>query len=120
MSIFQSKLVKDKLDEAFTGREPLGDSSFYEKYFAASGVPQFVVVKVRRILEEEFDVDLSRLSAADDFAKNLSFVADYSSLDAVEVVLRLEEDFGIEISDAEAEQTTTVEGIIKMVSKKFD
>ncbi len=119
MSIFQSRAVKKKLEAAFAGREPLDDQTFYAKYFRSRGVPVDVVTKVRRILEEEFDVDLSRLSAEDDFARNLSFIADYGSLDAVEVVMRLEEEFNIGISDAEAEHTTTVEGIVNMVWHKL-
>ncbi len=74
---------------------------------------------MRRILEEEFGVDLSRVSADDDFAQNLSFIADYGSLDAVEVVMRLEEEFRIEISDAEVEHSTSVEGIVNMVWNKL-
>ena len=119
MSIFQSRAVKKKLEAAFAGREPLDDQTFYEVYFRSRGVPADVVVKVRRILEEEFDVDLSRVSAEDDFASNLSFIADYGSLDAVEVVMRLEEEFGIEISDAEAERSTSVEGIVNLVWNKL-
>ena len=115
MSIFQSRAVKKKVEAAFAGREPLDDQTFYETYFKSRGVPAEVVIKVRHILEEEFGVDLSRLSAEDDFARNLSFIADYGSLDAVEVVVRLEEEFGIKISDAEAEDTTTVEGIVNMI-----
>jgi acyl carrier protein len=119
MSIFQSRAVTKKLDAEFSGREPLNEQSFYEIYFQSRGVPADVVKTVRRILEEEFDLDLSRLSAEDDFARNLSFIVDYGSLDAVEVVIRLEDEFGIKITDAEAQQTTTVEGIVNMVSEKL-
>jgi acyl carrier protein len=119
MSIFQSRAVKRKVEAAFAGREPLDDQTFYETYFKSRGVPSDVVIKVRCILEEEFDVDLSRLSAKDDFARNLSFIVEYGSLDAVEFVIRLEEEFGIKISDVEAEHTTTVEGIVNMVWNKL-
>jgi acyl carrier protein len=119
MSIFQSRAVTKKLDAAFAGREPLDEQTFYETYFQSRGVPADVVATVRRILEEEFGLDLSRLSAEDDFARNLSFVVDYGSLDAVEFVIRLEEGFGINITDAEAERTTTVAGIVTMVWEKL-
>jgi len=119
MSIFQSRAVTKKLEAAFAGREPLDEQTFYETYFRSRGVSVDVVTTVRRILEEEFDLDLSRLSAEDDFARNLSFVVDYGSLDHVEVVIRLEEEFGIKITDAEAEHTTTVAGIVTMVWDKL-
>jgi len=118
MSIFQSRTVKRKLEAAFAGREPLDDQSFYEMYFRSRGVSAEVVAGVRRILEEEFDVDLSRLSAEDDFARNLGFIVDYGSLDAVEVVIRLEDEFHIKITDAELQYTTTVEDIVTMVWNK--
>src|SRR5687767_13508691 len=91
MSIFQSRTVKKKVEAAFAGRESLDDQAFYERYFSSRGVSADVVAKVRRVLEEEFDVDLSRLSDKDDFDRNLSFIVEYGSLDAVEVVIRLEE-----------------------------
>jgi acyl carrier protein len=119
VSIFQSRIVKRKLDDAFAGREPLSEETFCETYFRTRGVPPNVVATVRRILEEEFDLDLSRLSAEDDFAQNLSFIVEYGSLDAVEVVIRLEEEFGIKITDAEAEHTSTVGGIVNMVWDKL-
>jgi acyl carrier protein len=119
MSVFQLRAVTKKLDAAFAGREPLDEHTFYETYFQSRGVPSDVVATIRRILEEEFDLDLSRLSAEDDFARNLSFVVDYGSLDAVEVVIRLEEEFGIKITDAEAQHTTTVEGIVNLVCDKL-
>ncbi len=118
MSIFQSRAVKKRLETAFADREPLDEQSFYETYFKSQDIPADVVAKVRRVLEEEFDVDLSRLSAEDDFARNLSFIAEYGSLDAVEVVIRLEEEFSIQITDEEAQYTTTVAGIVNMVWDK--
>jgi acyl carrier protein len=119
MSIFQSRVVKKKLEAAFAGREPLDEQTFYERYFRSRDIPADVVIKVRHILEEEFDVDLSRVSAEDDFATNLTFIAEYGSLDAVEVVMRLEEEFGIEISDVEVEQATSIEGIVDLVWNKL-
>ena len=119
MSIFQSRRVNKKLDAVFAGRPPLDDEHFYDKYFRSHGMPPEIVGKVRRILEEEFDVDLSRLAATDDVARNLSFIVDYGSLDAVEVVIRLEDEFGIAITDTEAAQTTTVYGIVNLVWDKL-
>jgi acyl carrier protein len=118
MSIFKPREVKKKLEAAFAGREPLDEQTFYERYFKERGVPADVAAKVRRILQEEFGVDLSRASAEDDFAGNLSFIAEYGSLDAVEVLIRLEEEFGIEISDSEAEQSTSIESLVKLVWNK--
>jgi acyl carrier protein len=34
---------------------------------------------------------------------------------AIEIVLRLEKEFSIKISDAEAQQSTTIDGIVNLV-----
>jgi acyl carrier protein len=113
--IWQTRAKKKKIENAFAGRLPLEERTFYETYFASRGVPFFVVKAVRQILEEELDADLSRLSAEDDFARNLSFFWDYESAAAVEIVVRLENEFNIKITDAEAERTTTIDGLINLI-----
>ena len=113
--IWQSRAKKKKIEDVFAGRLPLEERTFYETYFASRGVPFFIVKAVRQILEEELDADLSRLSAEDDFARNLSFFWNYESAAAVEIVVRLENEFNIKITDAEAERTTTIEGLINLV-----
>lgn len=119
MSIYQSRARKKKFEEAFAGREPLDERTFYEKYFHSRGVPADVVIKVRRILEDVLDADLSRLKADDDLTKNLSFFFQYDSLADVELVERLEEEFDIKIADAEAEKTHTVEDVVNLVWLKL-
>jgi acyl carrier protein len=119
MWIYESKAKKKKFKAAFAGREPLDEQTFYERYFQARGVPADVVIKVRRILEDVLDADLSRLKAEDDLTKNLSFFFQYDSMADVELVERLEEEFGIGIADAEAEKTRTVEDIVNLVWLKL-
>ena len=115
IAIWTAKAKKKKIEEAFAGRPPLDERTFYETYFESRGVPFFVVSKVRQILESELGADLSRLSAADDFSRNLSFFWDYESAAAVEIVVRLENEFEIKITDAEAQQTTTIDDIVNLV-----
>jgi acyl carrier protein len=112
--IWQSRAKKKRIENAFQGRQPLDERMFYERYFESRGVPFFVVHKVRLILEEELAADLSRLSAKDDFAQNLSFFWDYESSASVEIVVRLEDEFKIKITDAEAERTTTSDDIVNL------
>ena len=42
------------------------------------------------------------------------------SLDVVEIVMALEDEFGIEISDEEAEKVFTVEDAVEFISKALD
>lgn len=119
LGIWQTRAKIKKIEKAFANHQTLDERAFYERYFEARGVPFFVVIKVREILEDELDADLSRLSAEDDFSRNLSFFWDYDSMADVEIVTRLEEEFRIKITDTEAERTHTVEEIVDLVWNKL-
>ena len=110
---------KEQVEEVFGGRQELSDRDFYERYFEAKGVPFYIVKKIREILEEVFDADLSRLAAEDDFSKNLGYFWEFDSAADLEIILLIEEEFGIEISDEEAPNLfRTVEGIVDFVWRK--
>ena len=70
--------------------------------------------KVKSIIVEQLGVK------PDQVVPNASFVNDLGadSLDTVELVMALEEEFGIEIPDEEAEKILTVEDATKYIEKK--
>ncbi len=73
------------------------------------------------IFDEVKDVVVEQLNANPDEVKEGSkFVEDLGadSLDVVELVMALEEKFGIEIPDDEAEKITTVGDVIKYIESK--
>ena len=110
---------KRNLRKVFGNREPLDEQEFYERYFRPRGAPADVVVKIRRILEDEIGEDMSRLSDKDDFTGNLAFLfPEYDGLDSVEIMW-IEEEFGIKISDDEAAEMKTVEDIVMMTWNKL-
>ena len=119
ISMFREKrIVNRKLEEVFSGRERRDPESFYENYFRNQGIPRDLVIRVREVLEDELGYDLSRLSAEDDLTGNLSVFYEHDSLVDVELVMRLEEEFGISIEDKEAEKAKTIRNIIELVSRK--
>ena len=67
--------------------------------------------KVKHIIVEQLGVDEDEVKATASFVDDLG--AD--SLDVVELVMALEEEFGLEISDEDAEKLTTVEQAIAYI-----
>ena len=115
----ESWLRKKKMEAAFAGRESLTPVEFYERFFRAQGVPQEVVLGVRKVLEEQLEVNLSRLAASDDFSKNINFFFDLASMVDVEIVCALEEEFSIVITHEEAGNAHTTQDIVELVSRKI-
>ncbi len=106
-----------KLRRAFAGRRPLSDDEFFQTYFGGSGMAKEIPIRVRRILEENLDADMSRLAKEDDFTKNLKFLFAFDSLADVAIVQAVEKEFGIAISDEEAMAMHTVNDIVVGVSR---
>jgi len=69
--------------------------------------------RVKHIIVEQLGVDEDEVKAGASFVDDLG--AD--SLDVVELVMALEEEFGLEISDEDAEKLTTVQHAVEYISK---
>ena len=69
--------------------------------------------KVKSIITEQLGVDESEVTPEADFVDDLG--AD--SLDTVELVMALEEEFGIEISDEDSEKIKTVNDVVKYIDE---
>ncbi len=72
-----------------------------------------VFEKVRALIVEQLDVDESAVTMDTDFMKDL----EADSLDAVEIILGVEEEYGIEIPDEVAENFTKVGDIVKYIEE---
>ena len=72
-----------------------------------------VFEKIKALIAEQLDVDPSTISMDTDFMKDL----EADSLDAVEIILGVEDEYGIEIPDEVAENFTKVGDIVKYVEE---
>ena len=70
--------------------------------------------KVAKIIEEQLGVDQERIKAEASFIDDLG--AD--SLDIVELVMAMEEEFDMEIPDEDAEKLKTVDDVTKYIESK--
>jgi acyl carrier protein len=69
--------------------------------------------KVKKIIAEKLSVDLNEVVPAASFVDDLG--AD--SLDLVELIMSMEEEFDIEIDDEDAEKMLTVKDAIEYIDK---
>ena len=67
--------------------------------------------KVKALIVEQLDVDPETVTMETDFMKDL----EADSLDAVEIILRVEDEYGIEIPDEVAENFTKVADIVEYI-----
>ena len=70
--------------------------------------------KVKRIINQHLGIDKEKIT------ENASFIDDLGadSLDTIELVMAIEEEFGFEISDNEAEKITTVGDVVRFLESQ--
>lgn len=70
--------------------------------------------RIKSIIVEQLGVGIEEVNP------NASFIEDLGadSLDIVELIMALEEEFGMEIPDEDAEKIQTVDDVIKYVSER--
>jgi acyl carrier protein len=70
--------------------------------------------KVKKIIEEKLSVNVDQITNEAKFAEDLK--AD--SLDTVELVMALEDEFGLDIPDEDADKIKTVQDAIEYIGSK--
>lgn len=69
--------------------------------------------KIRAILAEQLDIDEDRITMDSNLAEDF----DADSLDVVDVVMSLEDEFGIEVPDEAIEELHTVGDVVRFVEE---
>jgi len=72
------------------------------------------LIRLQNIVGKQLGIDPSEIKPEEDFSKQLG--AD--SLDVVELVMLIEDEFDIEIEDEIANQITTVRGALDYIEKR--
>ena len=72
--------------------------------------------KVKQVIADHLGGDLKKITEDANFVNDLG--AD--SLDTIELVMALEEEFGFEINDSDAEKITTVGDAIKFITAEVN
>lgn len=74
-----------------------------------------ILAKLRDILVKQLDVDASAVTLEASFADDL----DADSLELVELIMELEDQFGVKISDEEAKDITTVGAAVDFIAERI-
>lgn len=69
--------------------------------------------RVKTVISEHLDVEISKIKSESHLVDDL----DADSLDLVEILMALEEEFGIEVPDEDAEGRLTIKAITEYVTK---
>ena len=72
--------------------------------------------KIREIIVEQLGVDESAVTLETSLMKDL----EADSLDAVEIIMAIEDEFEIEVPDEEAEKFQSIGDIVKYVEEKLN
>ncbi len=75
-----------------------------------------VFEKIKEIIVDQLSVDESMVALETNLMKDL----EADSLDAVEIIMAIEEEYDIEIPDEEAEKFQTVGDIVKYVEEQTE
>ncbi|MAZ53299.1 MAG: acyl carrier protein [Trueperaceae bacterium] len=75
---------------------------------------QEILTKIRQVVADKLDSDAGDINAEASFVDDLG--AD--SLDVVELIMGLEDEFAIEITDEEAENIRTVGDAVKFIAER--
>ncbi|MCQ2806997.1 acyl carrier protein [Helicobacter pylori] len=70
---------------------------------------------MRAVIAEQLEIDVSQVTPEAKFVKDLGV----DSLDIVELIMALEEKFGIEIPDEQAEKIVNVGDVMRYIEKQL-
>ncbi|MGL2689537.1 acyl carrier protein [Helicobacter pylori] len=111
--IYQSDLNHEKLQNNLREWRRTKNQSNNNETFNTNDTNLFETIRV--VIAEQLEIDVSQVTPEAKFVKDLGV----DSLDIVELIMALEERFGIEISDEQAEKIVNVGDVMRYIEKQL-
>ena len=74
-----------------------------------------VFEKVKKIIAEELNIDAAKITMESNLVEDL----EADSLDAVEIIVRIEDEYGLQVDDEAAESVRTVGDLVKCIESNI-
>ena len=116
---YRERRIKKRSTLLFEGRKPKSDKEVLEEYFPNTEVPVEVIRKVREIFCEFLGEEMRALEPDDDLSGDYAMNWDLDSMADVEIVIALEDEFGVAFSNEEALQMKSIRDIAEAVTGKL-
>ncbi len=110
---YQDHLNDEKLQNNLREWRRSKNSQNNNKAFNANDTNLFETIQA--VIAEQFEIDVSQVTPEAKFVKDLGV----DSLDIVELIMALEERFGIEIPDEQAEKIVNVGDVMRYIEKQL-
>ena len=114
------KKTRGRLNDLLSSKQQRDDQDYYDEFYQGSEVSEHVVSKIRHIFCEQTGMELKPLEPDDDLSGDYSLIWAMDSMADVEIVIALEEEFDIDISDAEAASMKSIRDISEIVTAKIE
>ena len=114
------KKTRARLNDLLSSKPERNDQDYFDEFYSGSDVSEEVVSKIRYIFCEQTGIALKSLEPDDDLSGDYSLIWALDSMADVEIVIALEQEFGIEISDAEASSMKSIRDISVIITSKLE
>lgn len=74
-----------------------------------------ILERVKKVVSEQCNIPVEKIQPESDFVNDLGC----DSLDLVEVVMALEEEFEVEVTDGESEMITSVQAAVDFIESRM-
>lgn len=109
--------ILDRVKELHASRSSLTVDEFYNSFYKSEGIPREVVVKVRRIIQEEENLEDFGWARPEDRLHHDLGIGAIDGLDFAFIIRKIEKEFAIRIPVEEWGSVSTLDDLIRLVAR---